>query len=122
MFGLKLTQASRDEWRGRSPAPGQHNTDNAFSVSREEWHDFSAGVGGDVLSLVAWLKFEDIKNVKAAAKLLAGNDNFDSGYWQKYTQQRDQLKAMVEAAHTDLLTDAQTLDYLHSRRINDETI
>ena len=141
MFGLKLTQASRDEWRGPSPAPGPHKTDNAFSVSRSLWHDFSAGVGGDVLSLVAWLKFEDIKNVKAAAKFLAGDDNFDSGYWQKYTQQRDKLKhdtiefhcfltksaqvpdeELDEAQREIKQTATQTLDYLHSRRINDKTI
>lgn len=123
MFKLKLTQNDCDEWRGPSPTPGPHKTDNAFSVSRSLWHDFSAGVGGDVLSLVAWLKFGDPKErIYDAAKFLAGDDNFDSGYWQKYTAQRDNLQSMVEAAHADLLNDERTLEYLHSRRINDKTI
>ena len=121
MLGLKLERASGDEWRGPSPAPGPHKTDNALSVTRELWHDFSAGVGGSVLDLVAWLKFDNIKDVVSAAKFLAGDD-FDSGYWQKYTAQRDELRALVEAAHESLLTDERVLEYLHSRRINDETI
>ena len=56
-LGIDIRQTNGGEWRGVSIAPGEHKTDNAFSVCADSWHDFSAGIGGSVLDLVAYVKY-----------------------------------------------------------------
>ena len=123
ILGLQLHQTGSGDWRGVSIAPGSHSTNDALSVTRDEWFDFSAGYGGSVLDLVACVKFgnNDRHSICEAAKFLTGDD-YDSGYWQKYSTQRDNFRANVDKWHEALLADTRTLEYLHSRRITDDTI
>ena len=123
ILGLQLQQISSDEWRGISIAPGPHSTNDALSVTRDEWFDFSAGYGGSVLDLVAFVKFgnNEKHSICEAAKFLTGND-YDSGYWQKYSSQRDNFRTNVDKWHEALLADTRTLEYLYERKITDETI
>ena len=122
-LGLQLRQTSSNEWRGVSFTPGSHSTNDALSVTDSCWRDFSAGIGGSVLDLVAFMKFgsNDGRSLREAAKFLTGEDS-DSGYWQRYAQQRDKLRADIQAWHETLLKDERALDYLHGRRITDTTI
>ena len=124
-LGLEIRQISSGEYRGVSPSPGQHNTNDAFalSTSLQAWHDFSTDEGGSVLDLVAYVKFgsTDSHSILEAARFLAG-DSYDSAYWKKYVKLRDNLRENVEKAHKKLLEDSQTLEYLHNRKITDETI
>ena len=122
-LGLELTQTSSGEYRGVSPSPGPHNTNDALSISGDMWHDFSTGEGGSVLDLVAYVKFgaTDTHSILEAAKFLSGN-SYDSAYWVKRTAQRDNFCVNVAKWHEALLKDSQTLDYLHGRGITDETI
>ena len=123
ILGLDIRQQGVNDWRGVSIAPGPHSTNDALSVTRDEWFDFSAGYGGSVLDLVAYVKFgnNDKHSICEAARFLTGDD-YDSGYWQKYSAQRENFRANVDKWHEALLADTQTLEYLHSRRITDETI
>ena len=123
MLGLQVRPMGDGEYRGVSIAPGQHSTDDAFSISGDIWYDHSAKIGGSVLDLVAFVKFgnNDTHSICEAAKFLAG-DSYDSGYWTHYADQRDKFKRDVNKWHEALLADAKTLDYLHDRRITDDTI
>lgn len=122
-LGLKLRPTGGGEYRGVSLAPGPHTHDDGLSVSGDLWQDFTAGVGGSVLDLVAYVKFGKIDkhSIVEAAKFLAG-DSYDSGYWTNYAAQREGFSKTVEAAHAELLKNSQVLEYLYSRRITDETI
>ena len=124
-LGIDLRQINGGEYRGVSPSPGQHNTDDAFalSTSLQKWYDFSTGEKGDVIDLVAYVKFGSIDShsILEAAKILAG-DNYDSAYWEKRIQQRNQFCTDVAKWHDALMQNERTLQYLHERRISDETI
>lgn len=124
-LGLELKHIGGGEYRGVSPSPGQHHTDDAFALSTnlQSWHDFSTKEGGSVLDLVAYVKFgsTDSHAIREAARTLAGND-YDSAYWEKRTHQRKQFCTDVAKWHDALMKDEQTLKYLHERRITDETI
>ena len=122
MLGLKLKQQSPTEWRGKSIfAEGNNETCLKIDTSRGLWVDFKAGKGGSVLDLVAYVKFGNLSAIYEAAKLLSG-DKFNSGYWGAWSKQRDKLRKDVDLWHETLLKDEQTLAYLHSRGITDETI
>lgn len=123
ILGLTLEQRGNGEYRGVSVAPGPHNTPDALSISGDTWYDFSAGIGGSVLDLVAFAKFGyiDKHSIVEAAKFLAG-DEYDGQYWSKYAEERECFIKNVELAHEKLLTDQRALDYLHDRRIRSETI
>ena len=127
MLGMSLRQVSANEYRGVSPSPGVHKTNDAFSITGDVWNDFSAGIGGNLFHLVMYVKYgvtdwKDKRTFCEAVKFLAG-DSYDSGYWTKYAEQREKFVSQVETAHAALLGDSelavQTRDYLHSRRIND---
>ena len=125
-LGLKLRKEG-NEWRGVSIAPGEHSHDNGFSLDAEKgiWNDFSLGTGGDVLRLVAFAKFgnDDGHSLYEAAKFLEG-DNFGSNhrFYGQYIYDQTTFLADIKKYHEALKTDEKTLDYLHSRRINDDTI
>lgn len=125
-LGLKLRKEG-SEWRGVSIAPGEHSHDNGFSLDAEKgiWNDFSLGTGGDVLDLVAFKLFgnNDDKTLFEAAKFLEG-DNFGSNhrFYGQYIYDQTTFLADIKKYHEALKTDEKTLDYLHSRRINDDTI
>lgn len=124
-LGLELRHIGGGEYRGISPSPGQHHTDDAFALSTnlQSWHDFSTKEGGSVLDLIAYVKLgsTDSHSILEAARLLAG-ENYDSAYWEKRQQQRTQFCTDVAKWHDTLMKNEQTLNYLHERRITDETI
>ncbi len=122
-FGLQLRRAGSNEYRGKSIVPGEHEHSEGFSINTELniWRDFSGDMGGSVLDLYAYLKFGDTSRILEAAKALAGDD-YDNAEGQKYIAERDTFLAQIEQYHKDIWLDEKVLDYLHSRRINDETI
>ena len=120
-LGIELRSIGNGEYRGTSLAPGEHSHNDGLAVSGEEWKDFTANVGGSVLDLVSYVKFDDTEHLREAAKFLTGEDS-DSGYWQRYAKQRDKLRTDIQTWHETLLKDERTLDYLHSRKITDATI
>ncbi|MBQ9628341.1 MAG: toprim domain-containing protein [Synergistaceae bacterium] len=122
---LELRHIGGGEYRGVSPSPGQHHTDDALAINteRQEWYDFSTKEGGSVLDLVAYVKYgsTDTHSIAEAARLLAG-DNYDSAYWEKRQQQRNEFCVNISKWHNALMKDERTLNYLHERRITNETI
>lgn len=79
-LGLNLWQLNSEEYRGVSIAPGEHTHNNGLSVKRYVWYDHTLQYGGDVIDLVAFVKFgtNDNQSRIEAAKFLAGDSEFDS--------------------------------------------
>lgn len=97
--------------RCKSFAPDSHNP-TALIVFDNWWYDFKQGLGGDVIDLVACVKYDGDKG--KAIRELAGNDHDN---WIDYTHEYNSKIAYFQ---TQLRK--EDLDYLHGRRINDETI
>ena len=94
-----------------SLAPGSHNP-TALVVYKDWWYDFKQACGGDVIDLCAEAKHGGDKG--AAIRELGGDLSED---WKEYTQN---LISRMVAYHHALRP--EDIEYLHSRRINDETI
>jgi len=97
--------------RCKSFAPDSHNP-SALIVFNDWWYDFKQGVGGDVIDLVACVKFDGDKG--KAIRELSGQEY---GNWIDYTRSYNSKIAYFQQQLRQ-----EDLDYLHSRRINDETI
>ncbi len=122
-LGLQLRQVGSDEYRGVSIMPGEHKHDDGLWINtyRNSWYDHSGKIGGDVIDLVAMVKFGDKSRVVDAVKFLAG-DKYDDAYGEQYTRERNTFLKQIEQWHKDIWHDEKVLDYLHQRRITDETI
>ena len=96
--------------RCKSLAPDSHNP-TAMIVYNDWWYDFKQGCGGDVIDLCAEAKYGGDKG--KAIRELAGKDCD----WIDYTQE---YNAKIAFFQTQLRQ--EDMNYLHSRRINDETI
>ena len=125
-LGIELRAVSGREYRGISIASGTHSHDNGLSINTDtgEWYDFTAQCGGDVIDLVAAVKFGGVDNSTRleAAKFLDGDNSKTGGHFTAYTAKRVNFENDVKAWHEALLNDEMTLNYLHERRIADETI
>ena len=97
--------------RCTSIAPGPHKTNNAFVAYASWWYDFSMGIGGDLVDLVACVKYGGDKG--AAIRELAGDYGGD---WRQYTQNLGNKVAYFHSQLRDI-----DREYLHQRGITDET-
>ena len=122
-LGLDFHRAGSTEYRGLSVFdPNENKTCTSIDTHKNAWYDFKECRGGKALELVAVVKFGSIDRIQEAAKFLAGDDNYDAAYWSRRTAQRDNFRADIQIWHKALLENPRALDYLHSRKINDETI
>lgn len=97
--------------RCASLAPGSKNP-TAMVIYTDWWYDFKQGCGGDVIDLCAEAKHGGDKG--AAIRELGGERGED---WRDYTQ--NLISRMVDY-HYNLRPEDR--EYLHGRRITDETI
>lgn len=123
-LGLDFHSAGSSEYRGLSVfAPNVNTTCTSIDTLKNVWYDHKECRGGKALELVAVVKYGSIDRIQDAAKFLVGDDgDYDSDYWSKLTAQRDKFRADVQTWHKALLENPRALDYLHSRKITDETI
>ena len=126
-LGLELRNLGNGWWRGVSVAPGKHEHDDGFALNaeREFWIDFSLGTGGDVIDLVAFCQFGSIdgKTRYQAAEFLEGKDfAANKEFYGRYIAEKTNFINDIERYHENLLKDEATLNYIHKRRVNDETI
>ena len=104
-------------WNVQSPGDHTYSIDKGHSdrclFVYEDWfYDFKLGVGGDVIDLCALVRHNGDRG--AAIRELGGSV---SGEWVEYTRS---LNAQVQMWHEALRP--EDYEYLHSRRITDETI
>ena len=129
-LGIELHHESSNTWRGKSIfEPGNNETCLKIDTDTQTWFDFKAGekYGGSVLDLVAFVKFGSNVDtaIKEAAQYLSGGDFIE--FSEEDKKKRDSFLKSIETAHSNLISvnseDARkALEYLHSRRITDETI
>lgn len=105
----------------RCKSPLRANSDNksAFSVHTDYWHDFVSGESGDVIDLCALVNHNGDRGlaINELARLTGATSDTNYYDWKQATQRRVSL---IQGWHEDLRP--QDREYLHSRRITDETI
>lgn len=113
--GLPITKSG-----DRCISPLRANADNktAFVIYDDFFYDFVSRQGGDVIDLCALLEHNGDRRaaVRNLAKL-TGAETQPSRDWIKAT---GQLNNLIQKWHEALST--EIIDYLHARRITDETI
>ncbi len=109
----------KDGDRCVSPLRAGAKNAHSFSVRRDYWHDFGSGESGDVIDLSALLNHKGDRGlaINELARLTGVISEGDYHDWQQRTQRRVSL---IQGWHEDLR--AQDREYLHKRRITDETI
>ena len=114
-LGLDIRKAGD---RCVSPLRPEASNPTSFRVFKDGWFDYGSGQWGDVIDLVAEIKYNGDKG-KAVRELArnAGLDSSGADGWWDYT---NQLNARI-ATYQQNLT-ASDYDYLHSRGIQDKTI
>lgn len=102
--------------RAKSLAGQDGRGNEALVLDREVWYDHKLNKGGTVIDLCAWGMFNG--DIGQAMGYLAG-DFYDvrASEWREKTEE---IKRKVYTWHEKLLPDDR--EYLHSRRITDETI
>lgn len=111
---------SRSGDRCASPLrPGAKNK-TSFVVSNDHWYDFGGGNGGDVIDFAALLLYQGDKGkaIRELAKITGvDTGNVNTSEWVDYTQN---LCKEIQYYHEHLTEEDR--EYLHRRRISDETI
>lgn len=97
----------------------------ALYTNTNTWYDFMLETGGDITSLVALVRFNG--DIKQALNYLM--PDWDNGRISADIKARSQFRDYIEQRHNALINPSEkhqyqqrALDYLHSRRINDDTI
>jgi putative DNA primase/helicase len=109
----------RDGDRCKSPLRDGADNKSAFSVHNDYWHDFVSGESGDVIDLAALVNHKGDRGlaIQELARITGVFSEEDYIDWRQRTQRRVSL---IQGWHEDLRP--QDREYLHSRRITDETI
>ena len=103
-----------------SPLRAGAKNKTSFMVTDDFFYDFGSGSGGDCIDLLALAKHNGDKGlaIKELAEYTGLHDTtFNAGEWHNYC---DRLNNLVYRWHQELPKSYR--DYLHSRRINDDTI
>ena len=103
-----------------SPLRSGAKNPTSFVVFDDHFYDFGAGMGGDVIDFAALLLYggDKGKAIRELANSLGLNaDDYSASGWVQYTQS---LCSEIQAYHENLTE--EDLNYLHSRRLTDETI
>lgn len=107
---------SHDGDRCTSLAPGTHTHSDAFQVFTDSWRDFTWGKSGDVIDLCAWARH----NGDIGEALRELGPEFLTHRPEIYGRVQDNFERRIDTWHKALRP--QDREYLHDRRITDETI
>ncbi|MBQ3376917.1 MAG: hypothetical protein IJG62_01465 [Synergistaceae bacterium] len=115
-LGLELHRVGR-EYRSYSIyEPGKNDTCTIFNQDSEFFYDFKAGCGGDVIDLVAEVKFNGNKG-EAINELSGGKAYIQNDEYKKYVQD---LQTYINKWHEALRP--EDIDYLTGRGLTLECI
>lgn len=101
-----------------SPIRSEAKNKNSFVIYESFFYDFGATMGGDVIDLCAILAHNGDR--KAAVHELAKLTGVEAAPTTDWIKATNRLNGQIERWHQNLTQDAR--DYMHSRRIADETI
>lgn len=106
--------------RCASPLRQGASNKTSFWVFDENWYDWGGGNGGDVIDLAAQLNFNGDKG-KAIRELARSiGIEIDDPHSTEWVQETQKLCNEIQHYHEQLAPEDR--DYLHKRRITDETI
>ena len=103
--------------RCTSITPGPHSHNDGLIVNDDSWHDFSAGLHGDVIDLCAYARHNG--NLGEAMREL-GAEFFTNFKPAGYERHQKTLAGQIKKWHEALRPEDR--EYLHDRRITDQTI
>lgn len=105
--------------RCTSPLRNGAKNKSSFTVHANFWFDFGSSQGGDLIDLAALTQFNGNRGeaIRELARLTGVTDDTDYSQWVNYTQN---LCNQIQKWHESLRP--EDLEYLHERRISDETI
>ena len=121
-LGIRLRQVG-NSYRADSIA-GTGDGKDAFCVYTKSntWYDFMLKIGGDITDLVAYVKYDGDKSA-ALRELMP---EWTSEKVKIQLSQREKFMQDIERWNNELLSDkphcVKAREYLHSRKITDETI
>lgn len=108
--------------RSRSPLRPDASNPTSFWVHNDHWHDFASGQHGDIIDLAALTLFNGDKG--RAIEYLAGislkHSSFSRADIRDYARHMASLENDILRWHS--LLRPEDFEYLHSRRISDDTI
>lgn len=110
---------------GRMVSPLRSDASNktSFSANKDFWYDFGSGMGGDSIDLYAELVCDADKGkaIKELAKIVGIQQESYPAGWKAYMQN---FGNGIVKWHSQLMQPeySHIIEYLHSRRITDETI
>lgn len=109
----------KDGDRCCSPLRTHADNKTAFVVHKDYWFDFVIGKGGDVIDLCAFTQFNGDRGqaIRELARITGITNSNDYTDWKERVQSRVSL---IQTWHEALRP--QDREYLHARRITDETI
>jgi len=124
---IKLDHAGAN-MRGKCPFHNEKTPSFMVSPGRNSYYCFGCGAKGDIFTFVQ--EFEKL-DFKEALKMLADRagvilESYRDPVTQKEDDERDRLRKIMEAATSyfegELSKDTHTLDYLHTRGLEEKTI
>ena len=122
-LGIRLHKVGAS-WRANS-IQGNGDGKDAFAIYEKSntWYDFMLDKGGDITDLVATVKYDGDKG--AALRELMPDSTPEKVKFQ--LSKRDEFMKNVERWHQEIFnprrqSSVRALEYLHSRRITDQTI
>lgn len=104
--------------RCKSPLRSESSNKSSFVIYNDFYYDFGSNSGGDVIDFCANLKYNGDRSpaIRELSELTGVHfEHYDN--WKKETQNRCNL---IQQWHENLRL--QDYDYLHNRRITDDTI
>ena len=122
-LGLTVKRVG-SSYRSNSIDPsGRGENALALYEATNTWHDFMLDKGGDITSLVAEVRFDG--DIKQALQYLM--PEWEHSRINRDVEKRKELLSYIDHANDILLNDSRDFcvrarEYLHSRRITDETI
>ena len=115
--GLSISKSGD---RCASPLRIGASNQTSFWVFDEHWYDWGSGSGGDVIDLAAHLHFDGDKGKAIRALAKSVGIEVDTARSAEWVQETQRLCNEIQHYHESLTEEDR--DYLHKRRISDETI
>ena len=115
----ELHQAG-NEWRCKSISDPKHdNTVTCFYPESNRFFEFNTNLSGDVIDFVAQFKKISLLD---AAKFLTGESGYSSYHISEIQKWQKELETKYVNGHKNLKNYPNIINYLHERKITDETI
>ena len=126
-IGLTVTRVGNSYRSDCIDGSGRGHNALHYHTDTNSWHDYTLGISGDITDLVAYAMFgeKSTDTIRKALQYLM--PDWSNAKISEDIKAYEHFVKSIERWHNDLLDTSKNyairaLDYLHSRRINDDTI